>query len=133
VGFFGFFRKKSLDEHLSQTKTVNISGVDFEIRKITVLDYLYGATVLTENYSVWKKGSEIEQAKVAENNLKKHYRDVFLQCVISPVLKRKEEDSGPGEIFVDRLFLDWNMAHSLYMEIMLFTHGKKKLKKVLSR
>jgi len=131
MNFFDWFCRKDLASHLDQTKEIKVSGIYFKIKKLSVLDHIHGAKVLTENYHVWAKESP-EAIKVAEEKIKTHYRDIFLSCVVDPVLKRKESEVGPGEIWVDRLFLDFDLANNLYMQIMFHTHGKKKVKMSLS-
>lgn len=66
----------------------------------------------------------------AVDTIKKHYRDVFMSCIAEPELSRKK-DCPMGETFVDNMFMDMEIAHELYMEIMIFTHGKKKIKDAL--
>ena len=131
-----FLRKlfsKSLDEALDQTIDVQVRGVWFNIRKLDILDHLHGAQVLTESYSAMsietRGGKNLHGP--SKDKIKQHYRDVFTQCVVDPVLVRKEEDSGPGKVWVDRLFLDWGLAVELYEEIMGHTYGKKKLRRRL--
>lgn len=117
---------KPLAAHLSEGKEVRLSGVLFKIRKLNVLDHLHGAKVLTENYHVWALGNGAE-AKAAESKVKAHYRAVFCQCVIEPKMVYKEQDAGPGEMWVDNMFLDFELAQNLYNEIMFYTYGKKKI------
>lgn len=127
----GFFKKKTLDSHLGETRKIKVSGVPFVIKKINVLDHLHGSQVMTEQFHVWRK-SKLEGNKINEerafDKIKKHYTDVFVSSVIDPVIKRKEEDCAIGEIWSERLFVDFGLAQDLYTEIMLFTHGKKKMR-----
>lgn len=123
-------RSKSLDEHLNETKKIKVRGVRFTIRRLGVLDHLNGSKVLTENYHLYRNKKAIEEnAAPALSNLQKHYRDVFMSCVVDPELSRNEGESG--KTFVDNIFKDMDIAHELYMEIMIFTHGKKKVNAVL--
>lgn len=129
---FEFFKRrgKTLDEYLNQTKDLKIRGVHFKIKKINMIDHLNGSTVLTENYQLYRKPST-ETATLAVNKLKEHYRHVFLACVVEPELSKKEDE--PGKTFVDNIFMDMEIAHELYMEIMIYTHGKKKVMNVLKQ
>ena len=124
---------KSLNEHVKETKTLKIRGIHFKITRLGVLDHLNGSTVLTENYHLYKSLKDSD--KKPENALKtiqKHYRDVFMSSVIEPNLSR-DKDCGPGETFVDNIFIDMDIAHQLYVEIMIFTHGKKKMIEALGK
>ena len=130
--FFWKKKTKSLNDHLNETKVLNIRGVHFKVKRLGVIDHLNGSKVLTENFHLYSnpnvgKGN-IQPALEA---LKKHYRDVFMACVNEPTLSRKK-DCPMGETFVDNLFLDMDIAHDLYMEIMIYTHGKKKVKESLT-
>lgn len=129
------FRKgHTVDEILDPRQRVYIRGIWFTIRKINPIDHLHGAKVLTESYKVSTLEDRKSLANQPEPNLEKikqHYRDVFTQCVLDPVFVRKEADAGEGKTWVDRLFLDWEIAQELYEAIMVFTYGKKKVKKML--
>lgn len=133
---WGFFKKKTLDNYLGETKKVKINGIKFKIKKINVVDHLHGSLVLTEQFHIWRKskvnGNSIDEAKAFEK-IKKHYREVFLSAVLDPVLCSKEDEAGPGITHVDRLFIDFSIAQELYTEIMMFTHGKKKIKEQLMK
>jgi len=48
---------------------------------------------------------------------------VLCSAVVHPKLSLKDDGSG---IFVEKLFVDWEMVVGLYNEIMTFTYGKKK-------
>ena len=122
-----------MSDHLDETKEVCVRGVWFEIRKLQVLDHLHGSSILTESYRVWAKPSDQKLVEAATEKIKKHYRDVFLACVIDPKLVRKEADAGTDSTWVDRLFLDFELAQDLYLEIMIFTHGKKKIQQSMRR
>lgn len=133
-----FGRKSTqLDDVLDPRKRINIRGVDFVIRKINPVDHLHGAKVLAASYEVKtlesrKKEKEL-QGQMNLEKAKDHFRDVFTQCVIEPKIVRKESDAGVGMVFVDRLFLDWDIANELYQEIMIFTYGKKKVQQTLDQ
>ena len=56
--------------------------------------------------------------------VREHLSDVILAGTIKPQLSRKEEE---GKISISELFNDWEIAETLYNEILAFTYGKKKL------
>jgi hypothetical protein len=119
-----------LKNYLNDTKKVKINGVIFHIRKINVLDYLEGARVLNEFFSVYKTKDEKNRAsKENIDNLKKakgFMRDVIMAGVVKPKLVRKQSDD-PEAIVVDDIFQDFVMAQKLSKEILDYTHHKKKV------
>lgn len=119
---------KSLSDHLEEAAIIRVSGIHFRIKKLNVLDHLNGSQILTESYKLWGKSTDPVAISNAAEKMKKHYRDVFMACVLDPVLVRKEEEAVEGKIHVDKLFIDFDLAHELYEKIMLFTYGKKKIK-----
>lgn len=127
-----FWKKtKSLNEHLDETKVLKTRGVHFKVKRLGVVDHLNGSKILTENYHLYSNPKAAKgNAGPAMETLKKHYRDVFMSCVMEPTLSRKQ-DCPIGETFVDNIFMDMEIANELYMEIMIFTHGKKKVKESL--
>lgn len=129
-----FGKGQSIDDLLDPRTRVYVRGIYFTIRKINPVDHLHGAKVLTQAYQVQTVEDRLKNdVPVNIERVKDHYRDVFTSCVIDPVLVRKEKDAGPGEVWVDRLFLDWEIAEELYMEIMTFTYGKKKVQSLLNQ
>lgn len=124
------FGAKRLEEVIFKGKKVKVHGVFFQIRKVNPLDYLTGAKVLKQDFSLYelKKAENLATISKAQiDQMKKHYTDVFMAGVIYPTIKR-ENDNQPG-IWVDHLFNDWTLATELYQEIMFYTYGKKKLTK----
>ena len=69
---FGFFKTKTLEEHLEATKEVRLSGVRFVIKKINVLDHLNGSKVLKKTYDIYQTGPD---ADISEANMKKVLRE----------------------------------------------------------
>jgi hypothetical protein len=128
---FDWFRRrktKSLKEHLSGTKLIKVSGVLFHIRKISVLDYMEGAKVLHEVFSVYKNTEERKLDDQMIRNVKKakaYMRDVIMAGVVKPKLVRKQEEDKDA-VFIEDLFDDWVMAQELTTEILQFTYSKKK-------
>jgi len=115
-----------LNDALSEGKKVKIQGVIFVIRKLSALDHLTGAKVLTQHYDTYK----VDKKTPSDPNvkaIKEHFRDVFMACVISPKLSRKDE---AGATSVDELFNNWDMANELYGEIIVYTYGKKKIRQM---
>jgi hypothetical protein len=132
VNFLNWFRARPLDAVLSPKKRIKVQGVVFIIKKIDVLDHLEGAKVLQKSYDTYKvereSGKDIES--VVQKKVREHYADVILAGVVSPKIKRKQDDPS-GEYWVQDLFQNWDLVENLYSEILEFTYGKKKLTKAL--
>lgn len=121
-----WFKSKSLEDHLNQTKKVKVHGIKFTIRKMTVEHYLDGSKVMRsiyDTYTIGNKDINLDDPSLVKR-VKDHWKDVFSASVVVPKIKRKQEDEG--DILVDNLFTDWDLASELYSQIMLFTYGKKK-------
>lgn len=124
--FFG----KELGAVLDKTKTVRVDGIRFKIRKVNVLDYLAGNKVMLQAYDTYKTGLEPQAPdEKTEKKLKEHYAQVLVAGVVHPRLTLKEDGEG---IFVDKLFIDWDLTLKLYNEIMVLTYGKKKVRQFQS-
>lgn len=123
---FGWFKTKTLDEHLNQTKMVKVHGIKFKLKKMGVEHFLDGSKVMQNVFDTYKIGADNNAgAETTIKQVKEHWKDVFMASVVDPKLKRKESD--PDGILVDNLFTDWNLASELYNKIIDFTYGKKKL------
>lgn len=121
---FSFFKSKKLESVLDATKKIKIDGVTFTIKKINVLNYIEGSKIIQQCYEVYKSGKNNNiQDSVSEKKIKEFFSSLFVASVVNPKLSFKENDDG---IFVEKLFVDWDMCMKLYEEIMLFTYGKKK-------
>jgi hypothetical protein len=119
------FRKK-LEDVLF--KRIVVHGVEFLIKKIDPSNFLDGSKVMIQAYDIYKLNKPTDEtAKASLDKVREHYRDVFMASVLSPKLKRKEEE--PEGLFVEYLFTDWELSHELYARIMEFTYGKKKIKR----
>jgi hypothetical protein len=116
-----------LRTHLSTAKKVKIRGVIFHLKKIQIMDYLEGARVMQEMFSVYKtKAEKTRIDKEMVQNLekaKKYMTDIIMAGVIKPELTRDPNDST--KIHVDEIFNDWIMAQELTKAILELTHGKK--------
>lgn len=139
MGFFkNLFQKKSLREHLSETKKVKLHGIIFHIRKIGPLSYMDGSASLLTNYDVYSldKGELSPKGEVElKRHMKKmqdHWRDVIMAGVVTPALTRKP-DKEPDKIPVDEVLGDFELSSDLYSAIMLYTYGKKKMIQSLSQ
>lgn len=123
--FFG----SDLREKLGRTRAVRVHDVRFVIRKIDPLSYLTGSKVMLSHYASYEeKRAAGKQDDVAlMKATRDHYRDVFLQAVVEPKLCRTPEEAKNGEIPVDYLMTEWDMAVQLYVAIIEFTYGKKKV------
>lgn len=133
-GFFAWIHRKffgrDLRAALSETRKIRIRGVNFVIRKVSTLDYLDGSQVMLQYYDEYKLKKDDPKAQLNESTIKKmkeHYRDVFLSAVVRPKLVRKKEDEGAEGIHVDDIFTDMSLANDLYVKIMTFANGKKKI------
>jgi len=126
---FSWFKSKDLASVVHARKKVKISGVEFIIKKLDVLNHLEGANVLQKSfdtYQVPKQGGQSQE--LAASNLKKlreHYTDIICSGVVSPKIGRKE---GDGVVYIGDMFTNWDMVNALYQAILEFSYGKKKTK-----
>lgn len=116
---------KDLNTHLNETKKVKVKGVVFKIKKINTINYMEGAKVLKQSYDTYKINKSEDLNPVNDKKVVEHFSHVLVSGVVSPKLSYKENDDG---VFVDKLFVDWDLVVGLYNEIMEFTYGKKKMK-----
>lgn len=124
------FFAKSLKTELYKTKKIVVNGVYFEIKKINLMDYLNGSKVLLQKFDTHKTaGVKNSPANMSEDNAKKHMIDVLVAGVVDPKLCHKENGT---DILVDDLFINIEMTNKLYLEILEFTYGKKKVKQLIS-
>ena len=124
------FFAKSLKTELYKTKKIVVNGVYFEIKKINLMDYLNGSKVLLQKFDTHKTaGVKNYPANMSEDNAKKHMIDVLVAGVVDPKLCHKENGT---DILVDDLFINIEMTNKLYLEILEFTYGKKKVKQLIS-
>lgn len=115
---------KDLRSHLSETRTVRISGVRFKIKKINTINYLEGAKALKQVYDTYKtKGNETDFI-LSDKKVIEHFSHVIVCGTVSPRFTYNDDGSG---IHIEQLFVDWDMTVNLYNAIMEFTYGKKKL------
>jgi len=124
-----FFKSKTLQDHLNETRTIKAHGMKFKIKRIDVLDVCTGAKVCASVYDTYKVGKQpIDDVSLSKT--KSHFIDVLMAGIVYPALCRKEED---GKILVDNLLTDWDLAGELYGEIMSYTYGKKNYKQLISQ
>lgn len=121
---FDWMFGKKLDSILNATRRVKISGVVFTIRKINTLHYLDGSKIIQTQYEIYKNGKTDPNPEVSEKKMKEFFSQFLVAGVVNPKLSLKENDENC--IFVERMFVDWDLCMKLYEEIMLFTYGKKK-------
>jgi hypothetical protein len=116
-----------IEDVVIKPKTVRVHGVKFIIQKIDPTSFLDGSKVLLQAYDTYKVGRpDDEKPDVSTSNINKikdHYRDVFMAAVQEPRLSRKM--GTKGELYVDHLFTEWDLAHKLYGHIIEHTYGKK--------
>lgn len=122
-----WFFNKNLNEYLKETRKIKISGFSFVIKKANALNYLDGSKVLKQTFDTYKNKSQELAMQINDKKVIEHITHVLCGCVVHPKLTLKKEDSG---IFVEDLFVDWELVLSLYNEIMLYTYGKKKTKQL---
>lgn len=122
---FGWFKGKKLESVLDAKKVVRVHGVRFTIRKINVLHYLDGSKIIQQTYDTYKSGKTDINPEVSEKKMREFFSHFLVAGVVNPKLTLKDDNTG---IFVEKLFVDWDMCMKLYEEIMLFTYGKKKVK-----
>lgn len=120
----------NLDKHLNQTKKIRVNGIRFVIKKINAVNYLDGSHALKVTYELYKNKKVDADAVVSNKKVMEHFSHVLCAGVVSPKLSLKDNDDG---LFVDKLFVDWNMVTTIYNEIMGFTYGKKKMKQLVSQ
>lgn len=118
-----WFRSRSLESRLSETKIIRIFGIRFKIRRINALDYLNGSKSVLQIYDEYQIGKS-ENKEPDTKKIISHYTEVIMAGVVEPKLSRKEDGQG---MYVQNLFTDFELANRLYEEIMLFTYGKKKI------
>ena len=119
---------RTLKDALNETKRVKIEGVIFKIKKIDVASYLKGTQSLISVYDTYKMGNK-DLNPESDKTVRAHFRDVFMEGVVKPVLSRKDNETG---VHVDEMFNNWDLANGLYSEIINFTYGKKKVSRILA-
>lgn len=119
-----WFKKRTLIDSIFETRKVKVDGVVFKIRKINPIDYLTGAKSLQVFFETYESKKLLEAPEEDVKKIKEHYRDVIMSSVQEPKLTRKQEEEG---FFIDNLFNNWGLVNKLYEEIMMFSHGKKKV------
>lgn len=126
---FNWLFGKSLESYLHETKTVKVKGIKFTIKKINALNYLDGSRALQQSFDTYKTKSDAS-AVMSDKKVADYFENVLCGCVVHPRLVHKKEDQG---IFIQDLFVDWDLVVGVYNEIMLFTYGKKKMKQLASQ
>lgn len=121
---FNWFKGRSLESVLDATRKVKVSGVVFTIRKINPLHYLDGSKIIQQQYEIYKSKKEDQNAEVNTKKMSEFFSQFLVASVVYPKLSLKDDGSG---IFVEKMFVDWDMCMQIYSEVMLFTYGKKKL------
>lgn len=119
------FGSKKLESVIYATRRVKVSGVWFTIRKINTLHYLEGSKIIQQTYALYRSGKKENLEDVSQKKVVEFFSQFLVACVESPKLSLTKD--GPG-LFVEDLFVDWEMILGIYEEVMLFTYGKKKTK-----
>jgi len=123
------FKRKSIEDHLNATKTIKVHSMKFKIKKINVLDHCTGAKVAAAVFDTYQVGAT-PAGEISTERIKSQYIDVLMAGIVYPEFSRKKED---GKILIDNLLNDWDLAISLYSEIMAYTYGKKNLSLLTSQ
>ena len=128
---FNWLRKeRSISDVVFETKKIVVWGVPFTIRRMSAMNHLDGSKVMTKSYDVYKSSDVVTGGQTPANTqmskIKDHFIDVIMAGVVSPKLSRKK--GVEGEFYVDDLFENDQFAGDLYVKIMEFTYGKKKMK-----
>ena len=130
-----FLFGKSLFMALNESRKVRVQGVRFLIKKVDVLAYLNGSSVLVERYSEYKTKAPQPPKELTgkqEEEARQHMAEVLVAGVVSPRLVHKQDQAVGGAVFVKDLFVNLDLVSELYAEIMAFTYGKKKVKRFFS-
>lgn len=122
---FGWLFGRKIESVTKAEKTVRIKGVRFRLRKINPIDYLNGSKAVLQTYDIYRKEPSMVVDEMSLKKIKEHYSDVILAGVVSPKIVRKKDESG---VFIDEMFVDWELVEALYASIMEFSYGKKKVK-----
>lgn len=132
---FDWLFGRELKKVLNETKKIKVLGIRFTIKKVNLLNYLDGSKVLIQAYDTHKTAGQkaVSNPSFSEDKIKRHYADIFLAGVVTPQLAAtKELAEKEKRVFVGDLFVDWNLATELYVQIMTLTYGKKKVKQAMS-
>jgi hypothetical protein len=124
---FGWLFGRHLKDVVLSQRRVRVKGIWFKIRKINPLDYLDGSKAAIQTFELYSSGKGNQIDEVNMKKVKEHYADVLLAGVVTPKMSRKDDGSG---FYIQDLFNDWDLVERLYQEVMKYTYGKKKLKKV---
>lgn len=131
LSFFSWIFGKSLDQHLSETRTVRVKGIRFQIRRLNALNYLDGSKALRQTYDTYKSGgASTGGVDFSDKKITEHFGHVLVGGVVAPKLSF---DSNGDGVNVEQMFTDWDLVVGLYNEIMWFTYGKKKIQLLVSQ
>ena len=125
-----FIFGRDLKTELYTVRKLRVQGIRFTIQKVNLLNYLDGSEVLLKKFDLHKTaGAKEAPANLSEEKARKHYAQVLVAGVVEPKLVFRKEDEG---VFVDDLFVNWEMVVELYTKIIEFTYGKKKVRRLTS-
>lgn len=127
-----------IKEHLGAegpTEVVKYGDMSFKIKKIDPLNYLEGSKSVLQMFMTYEEKVRVNKDStmlIADvNKLKAHYTDVIIAGVIEPKIVRKEP-AAEGELYIEDVFKDWEMASFLFESIYGLTYGKKKIQSAIS-
>lgn len=122
---------RAVSQALNPVKTVKIEGILFKLKKINPMDYLAGFKAMAQMYETYKVDKNNPIDIVNMKKIREHYIEVFTAAVTEPVLSRKPDCKDA--LYVEMLFNNWELTEKLYLSILEFTYGKKKLRQLNSQ
>lgn len=127
---FGFFKNlfpKAIDakDYLRKTKTLDIKGILFTIKRITIEDHLSGLNVILNIHQSYKVATKESAANFDDlKAMRKFMRDIIFAGVVKPKLTMVK---NPGDVIhIDEVINDMELAQILTKEIISYSYGKKK-------
>jgi hypothetical protein len=127
-----WFRSRDLKEVLSATKSIKVCGIKFKIKKIDPLATMDGSAIMQKSFDVYQVGEKENKTPIQPNGekIRKYFRDLFMNCVVEPKLYRKQAEAIENDgIWIDGLLTEWDLVNALHEEILIYTYGKKKVRR----
>jgi len=115
-------KPKSLGAYLRETKQIIVNDVLFEIKRVNVVSFLEGYSVLTSNYALLDDKRKKEDTAKLTKQLNTYYRDVIMASVTRPKLSFKPDVDGTHHI--DLILSDASLRDGLVTEILAFSKKK---------
>jgi hypothetical protein len=126
-----FLFGRNLKDELYKTKKIKVCGVRFAIKKVNMLNYLDGSEVLVQKFDIHKTAAAKAAGPTPSvNKYLKHQKQILVAGVAEPKLVFDVKEDG---VLVDDIFINEEMASELYLAILEYTYGKKKLQRLISQ